>query len=130
MKQRGPKRRGFTLIELLVTIVIIAILAGLLLAAVAKAKAKAYSAQCLGNLRQLALGFKMGVDEDGGGFTWRGSGPEGLKDWASEGQGRWWISEWGRAGHASICPAAPEKPPGVRPSLPSIFGLGSEDFPG
>src|SRR5579863_5998430 len=69
--------KAFTLIELLVVIAIIAILAGLLLPTLARAKAKAQVISCTSNLKQLQVAWIMYVQDNSDALPPEVSGPAG-----------------------------------------------------
>jgi prepilin-type N-terminal cleavage/methylation domain-containing protein/prepilin-type processing-associated H-X9-DG protein len=65
-----PAKAAFTLIELLVVIAIITLLAGLLLPALGRARAKAQTVVCVGNQRQLALAWRLYTEDNRNQYPW------------------------------------------------------------
>jgi prepilin-type N-terminal cleavage/methylation domain-containing protein len=81
MRHTRNRKKAFTLIELLVVIAIIAILAGLLLPALAKAKARAQRISCVNNLRQFGIAMRLFSNDNNEKFPWDVAPALGPQEW-------------------------------------------------
>jgi len=128
----NQKKSGFTLVELLVVIAVISLLAAMLLPVIARAKDKAYSAQCASQLKQVGVALQIYVDDNQQylpGPVWAGA--RASYDNNSKDEFIWHIathlgsptpSGQIKIAQAFICPAYWRKAPGLTSDPMSLAG--------
>ena len=122
MNNSRPLKNGFTLIELLVVIAIIAILAAILFPVFAQVRDKARSIACMSNMKQIATGVQMYIQDNDERLFFRvakasnkvGSGRSGvyITDPIAYDQEQWWnlMMPYEKTNAVFTCPSDGDKP--------------------
>lgn len=109
-RQATTARKGFTLIELLVVIAIIALLAAILFPVFAQAREKARQAACLSNVKQIATGLLMYIQDSDEVLPPVNAGGEDLAGWGYGGSDIVWpqaIQPYVKSWEIFRCPSDP-----------------------